>query len=368
MNTGPAGVAIVGAGVISKQYLTNLRTCPDVNLIGVADIDVGRAASVAADYGVPHTGDVASILARDDVEIVLNLTTPAAHSDVAWAALEAGKSVFGEKPLVVDIEDGEKLLARAAELGTHIGCAPDTVLGAGIQSAVRALADGVIGRPIAAATALQSFGPESWHPSPEFLFQHGAGPLFDVGPYYLTALVVQFGSAQRVAASARQGRAERVIGSGPNAGTRFAVEVSTHVNALIDFSAGMTASSTFSFDSTVRRTLIEIVGSEGTLWVPNPNTFGGPLKVLHAGDHEWHELPVQGSTLGRGIGVVEMARAIRKGQPQRLSGDVALHVLELMTAIQHSTEVGRFITLRSTVERPTPLPPTWNPQEATLFR
>jgi predicted dehydrogenase len=366
MTSGSVGIAVVGAGVISKQYLTNLAQCPDVTVVGIADLDVDRAAAIAAEHGVPHAGDVATILARDDVEIVVNLTIPAAHGDVARAALAAGKHVFGEKPLVLAVNEGEKLLAEAAEKGLRVGCAPDTVLGSGIQSALRAISAGVIGTPIAATTAVQSFGPELWHPSPEFLFQAGAGPLFDLGPYYLTTLVTLFGSASRVAATARTGRAERVIGSGPKAGTRFAVEVPTHVNALVDFEGGPSASSTFSFDSAVRRVMIEIAGTEGTLSVPDPNRFDGSLQVLRPGDKGWHDVPVQGATLGRGIGVVEMARAIRAGQPHRASAEVALHVLEMMAGIAESAQSGRFVALKSGAERPEPLPAAWDPLARTL--
>ncbi|NDL60889.1 gfo/Idh/MocA family oxidoreductase [Phytoactinopolyspora sp. XMNu-373] len=367
IGSGPVGVAIVGSGVISKDYLKNLTQCPDVVVVGVADLDVARAAGVAAEFGVPHAGDTASILARDDVEIVVNLTIPAAHGEVARAALAAGKHVFGEKPLVTEVEDGEKLVAEAAEQGLRIGCAPDTVLGAGIQSAVRAVGSGVIGTPVAATTAMQTAGPDLWHPSPEFLFQRGAGPLFDMGPYYLTALVSLFGSARRVAATARQARAERVVATGPKAGTRFAVEVPTHVNALIEFTSGPSASSTFSFDTTARRMLVEIAGTEGTLSVPNPGSFDGALKVFEPGADEWRDLPVAGTTLGRGTGVVEMARAIRAGRPHRASGDLALHVLEMMTAMTSSAESGEFVTLRSDVARPEPLSADWDPREATLY-
>jgi predicted dehydrogenase len=364
--SGPVGVAIVGSGVISREYLKNLNRCPDVAVVGVADLDVARAAAVAAEYGVPHAGDTSSILARDDVEIVVNLTIPAAHGEVARAALQSGKHVYGEKPLVPEVADAEKLLAEAAELGLRIGCAPDTVLGAGIQSAVRAVASGVIGTPVAATTAMQTAGPDRWHPSPEFLFQRGAGPLFDMGPYYLTTLVALFGPAQRVAATARQARAERVVVTGPKAGTRFAVEVPTHVNALIEFASGPSASSTFSFDTTARRVLVEIAGTEGTLSVPNPGGFDGSLQVYDAGADEWKDLPVQGTTLGRGTGVVEMAQAIRAGRPHRASGALALHVLEMMTAMATSAGRGEFVTLRSDAERPEPLPAQWDPQHATL--
>lgn len=366
MNDGPVGVAIVGAGTISKEYLTTLMACPDVRVVGVADLDVDRAAAVARRHGVAASGDVGTILARDDVEIVVNLTIPAAHGSVGRAALQAGKHVYGEKPLVVDLEDGEKLLAGAAEAGLRVGCAPDTVLGAGLQSAIRAVASGLIGTPVAATTAMQSFGPESWHPSPEFLFQRGAGPLFDMGPYYLAALAALFGPAERVAATARQSRAERIIGSGPKAGTRFAVEVPTHVNALVEFGAGPSASSTFSFDTTASRNLVEIAGTEGTLSVPNPAAFDGQLRVLEPGEEEWRDLPVIGTTLGRGVGVVEMARAIRAGRAHRASGELALHVLEMMTAITASAETGQFVGMRTSAARPEPLPEDWDPQQLTL--
>ncbi|WP_129667293.1 Gfo/Idh/MocA family protein [Phytoactinopolyspora endophytica] len=366
MNSGPVGVAIVGAGVISKQYLANLAQCDDVRVVGVADLDVDRAKAVAGEHGVPHAGDMRTIVARDDVEIVVNLTIPAAHGEVARAALAAGKHVFGEKPLVVDVEEGEKLLAEAAEQGLRIGCAPDTVLGSGIQSAIRAIDKGVIGTPVAATAALLSHGPEGWHPSPEFLYQRGAGPLFDIGPYYLSTLVALFGAASRVAATSRQGRAERVIGSGPKAGTRFAVEVPTHVNALVDFPDGPSASSTFSFDSSVHRNMIEVAGTEGTLSVPDPNQFRGSLTVLATGQQDWQELPIEGTSLGRGIGVVDMARSIRAGVPHRASGELALHVLEMMTAISTSAETGEFVTIRSRVDRPEPLAVDWDPAQSTL--
>jgi predicted dehydrogenase len=366
MNKAPVNAAIIGAGMISHAYLANLRTCPDVSVVCVADLDPSRAAAVAGEHGVDHCGAPASALARDDVEIVINLTTPAAHAEVTQAALEADKHVYSEKPLAISLDDGRRLMAAAAERNLRIGCAPDTVLGAGIQSAVRAIDGGVIGTPVAAATASQSFGPESWHPNPEFFFQAGAGPLFDIGPYYLSALVAMLGSAQRVAASARQARQERVIGSGPKAGTRFPVEVPTHVNALIEFESGVSAASTFSFDSTLQRRMIEVVGTEGTLSVPDPNQFDGAVRVMRAGEDAWSDRPVQGSSLGRGIGVVDLAQAIRAGREHRASGHTALHVLELMTAIIESADSGQFRAVNSRVDRPEPLAPEWDPQQSAL--
>lgn len=364
--SGPVGVALVGAGVISDQYLQTLTQFPDVRVVGIADLDVARAESQARAFGVEVAGDVDTVLALPEVEIVVNLTVPAAHGVVARAALEAGKHVYGEKPLVLEHLEGESILAQAAHRGLRVGCAPDTFLGAGVQSAHRAIDAGAIGTPISVATATLSPGPESWHPSPEFLFQRGAGPLFDIGPYYLTALVSLFGPIERVAATARQGRARRVIGSGPKAGTEFAVEVPTHVTALMDFVAGASAASTFSFDSALGRTMIEITGTEGTLSVPDPNTFTGALRVRGPADDDWRDLPVSGTDAGRGIGVLDMARALRTGAPHRASGEVALHVLDAMSAIEGSAELGEFCPVASPCGTPEPLPAGWDPYAKTL--
>lgn len=366
MTAGPVGVALVGAGVISAQYLRTLADFPDVRVLGIADLVPERARAAADEYGVPVAGDLDTVLALPDVEIVVNLTLPAVHVEVGTAALRAGKHVYGEKPLALEPEDGERLLAAAAERGLRVGSAPDTFLGAGIQSARRAIESGAIGVPIAASTSMMNFGPESWHPSPEFLFQRGAGPLFDIGPYYLTALVALLGPASRVAATAGRGRVERVIGSGPRAGTTFPVEVPTHVNALIDFASGQRAASTFSFDSALSRSQFEVIGTEGALWVPDPNTFAGPLKVRRAGEADWTDLPVVGSSAGRGLGVLDMARAVREDRPHRASGELAQHVLDTMTEIARSAQDGEFRAITRGCGVPEPLPEDWDPRAATL--
>ncbi|WP_372451188.1 Gfo/Idh/MocA family protein [Nonomuraea rhizosphaerae] len=352
--------------MISAQYLRHLSTFPDVNVLGIADLDTARAATVAREYGVPVSGDVDTVLALPEVEIVVNLTIPAAHAAVALAALRAGKHVYGEKPLALDMDEAAKVTAEAANLGLLIGNAPDTFLGAGLQSAARAVASGLIGTPVAVAAALQNGGPESWHPNPEFLFQRGAGPLFDLGPYYLTALVALLGPAGRVAASVRRARDRRVIGSGPKAGTTFAVEVPTHVNALIDFVGSASATTTFSFDSPIGRRMIEIIGTEGALSLPDPNTFEGPLLARGLDDADWRDVPVTGTTAGRGLGVLDMARALRAGTPHRASGALALHVLEIMTAISDAGEDGECRRLRTTSPTPEPLAEDWAPHAATL--
>lgn len=363
---GPVGVAVVGAGNISGQYLGNLTTFPDVKVLAVADIDEARAGSVAAEYGVESSGGLEAALAIPEVEIVVNLTIPAAHSDVALRALRAGKHVYGEKPLAMDPASGRAVLAEAAARGLRVGNAPDTFLGAGIQSARRAVEAGLIGEPVAATVALEGMGPEAWHPNPAFFYVDGAGPLFDMGPYYLTALVSLLGPVAAVAATARKARARRVVGSGPLAGTEFPVEVPTHVTALLEFAAGYGANTTFSFDSPAGKRLLELGGTEATLALPDPNTFGGPLLIRAPGDEDWRELPIEGTEAGRGIGVVEMARALRAGAAHRASGELGLHVLDVMATISASAAEGSFRKITGEVPKTEALPADWDPAQATL--
>jgi predicted dehydrogenase len=361
------GVAVVGCGTISHEYLRNLNTFPDVQVLACADLDIDRAKAVAEQYGVPDAGDPERVFANPDIELVVNLTIPAAHVEVAGAAIAAGKHVYSEKPLALEPDGGARLLADAAAAGVRVGAAPDTFLGAGLQTAYRLIAQGAIGVPQTALTLMQGPGPESWHPSPEFLFQHGAGPLLDMGPYYLTALAGAFGPVAKVAASARQARAERMIGSGPRAGTRFAVEVPTHVSALLEFAGGPAANTLFSFDSPLRRhDFFEITGTEATLAVPDPNTFGGSPRLRRNGEEEWTPVPESGAANGRGLGVLDMARAIRAGVPHRASGECALHVVEVMTAIASSARRGEFVPVGSTFAAAQPLPSDWDPHARTV--
>ncbi|MFB4283775.1 MULTISPECIES: Gfo/Idh/MocA family protein [unclassified Nonomuraea] len=366
MSNGPVGVALVGAGVISGQYLRNLNAFPDVRVVAVADIDTDRAAEVAREHDVRVSGTLGAVLSLSEVEIVVNLTVPSAHAAVALECLRAGKHVYGEKPLAMNLDEAAKVMAEAAGRGLRVGGAPDTFLGAGLQSTLHALRSGAIGAPVAVTAATQSLGPESWHPNPEFFYQPGGGPLFDLGPYYLTALVSLLGPVARVAAGTRRARDQRVVGSGPKAGTLFPVDVPTHVNALLDFPGTATAAATFSFDSAVNRRMIEIIGTEGALSLPDPNTFEGPLLARGLHDADWRELPLSGTTAGRGIGVLDMARSIRAGTPHRASGELAGHVLELMSAITESGEQAEFRTIASTLTAPEPLPADWDPYAATL--
>jgi len=368
---GPVGVGVIGAGVISTQYLENLTRAADVRVLMVADLDVDRAAARAAEFGVPSSGTVAELLARDDIEIVVNLTIPAAHVPVALDALAAGKHVWSEKPFALDLVGGQALLDEAHRAGLRVACAPDTVLGAGIQTGRRLIESGAIGAPLTALTLFQVSGPEAWHPNPDFLYALGGGPLFDMGPYYLSTLVQLMGPAARVVARGSQARASRVIGSGPRAGESFPVEVPTHVAALIDFENGTTAQSTFSFQSSRPRVgVVEVSGTEGTLSLPDPNMFDGELRIWRDGMFEESDaevVPATGSTFSRGAGVVELARAIRAGRPERASGEFAFHVLDLMVSIQKSAETdGAAVTIESTVTNPPALPADWDPTAATL--
>ncbi len=363
----PFGVAVVGCGNISKQYLKHLVTFPDVRVLFCADIDAGRAKAQAAAYGIPASGSPEQALEHPDVQLIVNLTIPAAHAEVASAAIAAGKHVWNEKPLAPDVAAGRALLDQAAKAGVRVGCAPDTMLGAGIQSARRLIAAGAIGTPLSALTLLQGPGPESWHPDPEFLFAKGAGPLFDLGPYYLSVLATLFGPTTRVAAISRRGRDTRVIGSGPRKGTEFNVEVPTFISAVAEYAGGQAASLLFSWDSPLHRMgFLEVTGTDATLAVPDPNQFDGDLKVRRADEREWTVIGSAGAAAGRGSGVVDMVRSIRRGEPHRASGEMALHVLEMMTAIDRSGETAAFEPVESGFEPPAALAEDWDPYVADV--
>ncbi|MDQ0801450.1 Gfo/Idh/MocA family oxidoreductase [Arthrobacter sp. SLBN-112] len=364
---GPVGVAVIGAGNISKQYLNNLTVFPDLKVLVIADIFVEAAAARAKEYGIPEFGAPEVALNHPDVEIIVNLTIPAAHVEVATAAVNAGKHVWTEKPFSLERESGLGLLKAAYAAGIRLGTAPDTFLGAGLQTARRIIERGDIGTPLTGLTTFQTPGPESWHPNPAFLFQYGAGPLFDMGPYYLTALVQTFGSVRKVAAVGSCAKAARVIGSGPKAGEEFAVEVPTHVSAMLQFEGGQSSHSVFSFESPRRRTgFVEITGSEATLSLPDPNYFDGGLNLWRPGVGEPEFIPATGPANGRGLGVLDMARALRAGLPHRATGDLAYHVLDSMVSIAESIESGSFVDVTSNAPVSAAVPEDWAPETATL--
>lgn len=365
--SGPVGIGVIGAGVISGTYLANMTAFPDLKVLFVADIDAERARAQAEAFGVPAHGTVDELLAIDAIEIVVNLTLPAVHAEVGRRIIAAGKNVWSEKPLALDHRSGADLLAAAAAAGLRVACAPDTVLGAGIQTALRAITRGDIGEPLTATTMFHVPGPEAWHPNPEFLFAHGAGPLFDMGPYYVTTLVHAFGSATRVSAVSSKSFPTRSIGSGPRAGTEFPVEVPTHYAALIEFAGGQSAQSTFSFQNALPRMgFVEVSGTEGTIVLPDPNTFEGDSTLWRFGQAEPETLVATGSTHGRGSGVLDLARAIRGGDDERASGAVAAHVLDILLAISTAAESGAPVAVTSSVVKPVPLDSSWNPAARTF--
>ncbi|MYW91484.1 Gfo/Idh/MocA family oxidoreductase [Amycolatopsis rubida] len=359
------GVGVVGAGFISDAYLQNLTAFPDLRVVGVADLDLDRARGQAAKYGVSWSGSMADLLASPEVEIVVNLTVPAVHVEVSLAAVEAGKHVWTEKPIGLDRQTVRKLLGRAREKGVRVAGAPDTLLGAGHQTALRAL--GRIGAPVAALALFQTPGPESWHPAPEFLFQAGGGPLLDIGPYYLTQLVQVFGAVRKVTGVGGKGRETRVIGSGPRAGTEFPVTVPTTVSALIEFARGGSAQVLLTFDSALRRTgVVEVSGSLGTAVLPDPNGFGGSTVVHLAGGASPEEVTAVGHSGSRGTGVLDLARSVRGGGIERASGEMGYHVLDVMVAVEESMAGGVGVEVSSRVEPGEPLPVEWDPFVRTL--
>lgn len=351
-------VGVIGVGKIFPAYVQGCRAFPILELDAVADVDVARAQQQAAEHDVPRSLSVDALLADPDIQIVVNLTVPKVHAAVSLAAIAAGKHVYSEKPLAIARAEGQQILQAAAARGVRVGCAPDTFLGGGQQTCRKLIDDGWIGEPVAAVAFMTGHGPESWHPNPDFFYQIGGGPLLDMGPYYLTSLVNLLGPVRRVAGSARASFSQRIATSREHFGRRLPVEVPTHVAALLDFAAGPVATLITSFDVwSANLPRIEIYGSEGSLSVPDPNIFGGVVQVRRADAAEWSETPLLfDAHVGRGIGVADLAQAIRSGRPARASGELAYHVLDAMQAVEESSAEGRHVLLESTCARPAPLP------------
>ena len=366
--SGPVVVGVIGAGNVTGQYLPSLLSYPDLEVRGIADLDTSRATAVAAEYGLLFSGTAAELLAIDDIELVVNLTTPAAHAEVALAVIESGRHLWGEKPLTMGRESARAVLDADRAAGVAVGNAPDTILGQAIQNSQRLLARGVIGAPQTLLTLMQGPGPDRWHPRPQFLFARGAGPLFDIGPYYLTTMVQLLGPIERVEAAGHRARAERVVGAGPDVGAAFPVEVDTHVSVLTTFRSGVVGTSVYSFDSTVSRQAFEISGALGTMEVP-VSGFDGPTRLLRSPgpDTDWETIAPAGEPRDRGVGVLEMARAIRAGRPPRASGALAFHVLDVLLAIEESAASGQPVAVSSTAEPAAPLSEDWSPSAVTLL-
>ena len=351
-------VGIVGCGNISGIYLQNLTELfTNVTVYACGDLDGEKARQAAHRWSVPHIMTLEEMLRCDEIDMILNLTTPRTHYKINKLCLEAGKHVYVEKPLALNYEEGKELVALAKEKDLYLGCAPDTFLGADIQTCRSLIQGGFIGKPVAASAFMMCHGHESWHPSPEFYYDLGGGPLFDMGPYYVTALVTLLGEAKSVCAINGKTFQERTITSQPKFSQKIPVKVDTHVAAVIEFKNGAIATLVTSFDVwNHSMPNLEIYGTLGSLKVPDPNGFGGPVACATFEDNTFKEIPLLSlySDNSRGLGVSDMAACIESGRTHNASGALALHVLEIMTSIIKSGQEGRRIALESTLPPFTP--------------
>jgi len=348
-------VGIVGIGNISGIYLKNLGLYKSTTVVAVADIDKSRADKAAQEHSVPFSLSPEELFAHPEVDLVLNLTIPAAHGPVALQAVQAGKHVYNEKPLAVTVAQGKELNQLAADKGVRVGCAPDTFLGSGIQTAREAIDSGLIGEPVAAQAFMLSRGPEGWHPSPEFFFKPGGGPMLDMGPYYLTALVNLLGPIRRTTGVSRASFRTRTVGSGPLKDSKIEVETPTHIVGGMEFAGGALGQITTSFDVYFgHEQPITIFGSEGTMLVPDPNNFQGDVQVRRHDHSEWETIAPRKNfaSNSRGVGVLDIAVALNERRTHRANGELALHVLETMLSFSKASEEGRHQTIETQLVRP----------------
>ncbi|SEB16132.1 Gfo/Idh/MocA family protein [Variovorax sp. YR216] len=352
------GIGFIGCGNISEAYLKAATKFPILDIRGVADLKPEAAQARASQFGLEAVS-VDALLRDPAIEIIVNLTIPAAHVEVGLMAIAAGKHVHSEKPLGLTTAHARTLLEAADKRGLRVGCAPDTFLGGAHQTCRKLVDEGAIGKPVAGTATFMCPGHERWHPNPAFYYAEGGGPMLDMGPYYITALVNLIGPVARVSGSTSRVRSERLITSEPLKGTKIDVEVATHVAGTMEFASGAIVSIATSFDVPKHRHVpIELYGTEASMIVPDPNYFGGTIQLAQAGQ-EWVDQPI-GHAYGdgnyRSIGVADMAHAIRAGRPHRASGELALHVLEVMEAFETSSRLGRHVSIETRPARPQILP------------
>jgi predicted dehydrogenase len=353
-------VGVIGTGAISGAYLGMAKNFPIVEMAACADVNLEAARKKAEEFQIPRVCTVDELLADPSIEVVLNLTVPKAHVPVAMRAIEAGKHTYAEKPLGVDRAEAQRMLAEAKKKNLRVGCAPDTFLGAGIQTARRVIEDGTIGRPVAFTAFMMCPGHESWHPNPQFYYEVGGGPMFDMGPYYLTALLNLLGPVKRITGLAGIEIADRTITSEPKRGTKISVETPDHIVGSMEFENGAIGTIIQSFATRFcelgGKQPITIFGTEGTLKVPDPNGFDGPVHVRRIGDEEWREVPHQFVTgYGRSVGLADMAYAIRSGRPHRCSAEQAFAVLDLMAGFLDSSDGGKAYQPVAKYTKPAPM-------------
>jgi predicted dehydrogenase len=365
----PVKVGVVGCGNISAAYFRMMKNFSVLEVAACADLLPAAAAARAAEFGIPRACAVDELLADPSIEIVLNLTIPRAHAEIAMRALEAGKHTYAEKPFALDRAEGRRALERARRKKLLVGCAPDTFLGAGLQTARKLIDEGAIGRPVAVSASMQCRGHETWHPNPEFYYEPGGGPMFDMGPYYLTALLNLLGPARRISGMASIAIPERTIthrnqegGPGPKFGRKVRVETPDHIVGLMEFENGVVGTIVQSFavieGGGDGRHPIIVNGTDGALLVPDPNGFDGTVLLKKPGEREAREMPHAFVTgYGRGVGVADMACAVRSGRPFRATGRQGFCVLDLMQGFLDSARTGRAYRPRARYERPAPMRP-----------
>jgi predicted dehydrogenase len=347
-------IGIIGTGAIAPAYIKGMALFPEhLELVACADIQEDRAQIFAKANNL-EARSITNLLASDDIDLILNLTIPAAHADVSLQILQAGKHVYSEKPLAATLEDGRKIMELAHEKGLRVGCAPDTFLGAGGQTARRLIEEGAIGKPVAATAFMMGRGPDSWHPNPFFYYVAGGGPMLDMGPYYLTALVNLLGSMDTVTGISGRGIEGRVAGHEGVRGQPIPVSVNTHIAGMAQFEQGTIATLIMSFDVwAVNLPRIEIYGTEGSISVPDPNHFDGTVKLWQPSTDKWQDVEsVHRGDVLRGVGVADMAEAIQANKPHRASGEMALHVLETMLAFEESSAEKQHIRLKTRAPQP----------------
>jgi predicted dehydrogenase len=348
----PARVGVVGCGVISHHYAQNAKEFDLFEFVSCADLDAAQAQALSEAYGFPMMA-VDDLVAAPDVDVVLNLTPPAVHAAVTREALAAGKHVYTEKPLAIDVAEAAALVAEAGQSGLRIGCAPDTFLSGAYQTGRALIDSGAIGEPLSVTAAVFHGRQEAWHPNADIFFAEGAGPLLDVGPYYLTAIVSLLGPIRRVAGFASIRTRERTLEIGPRAGERFEPATPTHTTAAMELDGGVTANIVASFEASAAFSAVEVHGTEGVLSLPDPNTFGGPVRIKRARE-DWEDVPFtsRGPRDVRGIGLHDMVESIAAGTPHRASGELGAHVVEVACGILRSAEAGRAVEIASSAQQP----------------
>ncbi len=355
----PVKVGVVGCGAISNAYLTTAKKYPILEITALADLDMAKAQAAAEKHGVGTPCTTQELMRRDDVEVVLNLTIPKAHMDVALAALENGKHVYNEKPLGVTRDEGQRILQAARKANLRVGCAPDTVLGSGHQTARKLLDEGAIGQPLVVTAFMACGGHETWHPAPEFYYKAGGGPMLDMGPYYLSDLTMLLGPIRKVTGITKVMINPRTITSKPLYGTRIDVETPDHIAGSMEFENGAIGTIITSFAVQGHHLpCIEIHGTSGSLSVPDPNGFGGKVQILRQRGGQWEEVPYShphSDAQQRSMGLADMATAIRSGRAHRVTGEQAYHVLDVMLGFEDSSQSGKHYKVPSTFTRPAAL-------------